>query len=43
MVKENGRRVRAYSLTSAGRKQLSVEEDRWSSVVLAVQRVLRLA
>lgn len=43
VVKENGRRVRAYRLTTSGRKQLTSEEERWSSVVNAVQRVLRLA
>jgi transcriptional regulator len=43
VVKDNGRRARVYELTRTGRKQLAAEEERWSSVVSAVQRVLRLA
>ncbi|HEX4164703.1 MAG TPA: PadR family transcriptional regulator [Bryobacteraceae bacterium] len=39
--KENGRRVRIYELTAAGKKQLAVEESRWRAVTSAVNRVLR--
>lgn len=38
---ENGRRARYYSLTKAGRKQLSIEMDNWESVQFAIQKVLR--
>ncbi len=38
-----GRRVRAYSLTRAGRKELEDAARRWSSVTSAVNRVLRMA
>lgn len=41
--KANGRRVRAYELTAAGKKQLVTEESRWASVTAAVNRVLRMA
>lgn len=41
--KENGRRTRVYELTAAGKKQLSVEESRWQSVSVAINRVLREA
>jgi transcriptional regulator len=43
ITKENGRRARIYSLTAAGKKQLSAEEARWQSVTAAVTRVLRMA
>ena len=43
ITKENGRRVRAYDLTAAGRKQLAAEESRWQAVTSAVGRVLRMA
>src|ERR1700733_9618793 len=39
--KESGRRARVYELTAAGKKQLGVEESRWQSVSLAINRVLR--
>jgi PadR family transcriptional regulator PadR len=39
--KDTGRRARVYELTAAGKKQLGVEESRWQSVSLAVNRVLR--
>lgn len=42
-TKENGKRARIYELTAAGKKQLGVEESRWRSVTLAVNRVLREA
>ena len=38
-----GRRARAYELTAAGKKQLGLEESRWQSVSLAINRVLREA
>jgi PadR family transcriptional regulator len=38
--KENGRRARVYELTSAGKKQLGMEESRWKAVAAAVNRVL---
>jgi PadR family transcriptional regulator PadR len=40
-MKGTGRRVRAYALTPAGRKQLGVAESRWQAVTAAVNRVLR--
>jgi len=39
--KDSGRRARVYELTAAGKKQLGVEESRWQSVNLAINRVLR--
>lgn len=42
-VKENGRRARVYELTAQGRKQYASEEARWTAVIGAVQRVLKLA
>src|SRR6266852_301829 len=41
--KENGRRMRACELTAWGSKQLASEEARWTAVIGAVQRVLKLA
>lgn len=41
--KETGRRARVYELTTAGKKQLGVEESRWQAVSLAINRVLREA
>jgi transcriptional regulator len=41
ITKDNGRSVRAYELTVAGKKQLAAEETRWQMVTLAVNRVLR--
>ncbi|HWP69966.1 MAG TPA: PadR family transcriptional regulator [Gemmatimonadaceae bacterium] len=38
---ENGRRGRFYSLTRAGRKQLSVETTVWDRRVAAINRLLR--
>jgi len=43
VIKENGRRARAYELSSAGKKQLGMEESRWKVVAAAVNRVLREA
>src|SRR5215831_18011554 len=41
--KGNGRRSRVYELTALGRKQLDVEEARWTAIVRGVQRVLKHA
>jgi DNA-binding PadR family transcriptional regulator len=41
ITRENGRSVRAYELTAAGKKQLAAEETRWQMVSFAVNRVLR--
>jgi len=43
ITKDTGRRARVYELTARGRKQLVSEETRWTAVMGAVQRVLRLA
>jgi transcriptional regulator len=40
---EEGRRVRTYTLTAAGRRQLAEQENTWERVVTAVARVLRSA
>jgi len=40
---ENGRRARFYSVTAAGRRQLTDEEKRWSALTGAVAQVLRHA
>ncbi len=40
-INENGRRVRIYQLTSAGKKELQAEEIRWDAVSAAINRVLR--
>jgi PadR family transcriptional regulator PadR len=37
------RRARLYEVTTAGKKQLGMEESRWAAVTLAVNRVLREA
>lgn len=37
----NGRRIRVYTITRAGRKQLGVEEARFSALYGAISRVLR--
>ena len=37
---ENNRRARFYKLTAAGRKRLTVETNRWESMVEAIGRVL---
>lgn len=38
---ENNRRARFYSLTKAGRNQLSLEESQWQHLSLAIGKVLR--
>ncbi len=40
LAKDEGRRLRVYRLTTAGKKQLSDEESRWQIVTSAVNRVL---
>jgi transcriptional regulator len=40
---ENGRRAKYYKLTPAGRKQLAREQEQWSRVAGAVEKVLRFA
>jgi transcriptional regulator len=37
---EGGRRVKAYTLTSSGRRQLSEERRQWSKIVAAMEQVL---
>lgn len=39
-VSDRGRRAKSYTLTSAGRKQLALEEKEWSRIVEAVAQVL---
>src|ERR1700679_2375449 len=41
--RDSGRRARVYELTATGKKQLGLEESRWESVSLAINRVLREA
>jgi transcriptional regulator len=40
---ENNRRARFYTLTAAGRKQLTAEREEFERLVAAIQRVLQLA
>lgn len=40
-VSDNNRRARFYSLTTAGRKQLSTETQNWERVSAAINLVLR--
>lgn len=40
---DNNRRARFYTLTAAGRKQLTQETESWQEFVLAVTRVLQTA
>ncbi len=42
-VTATGRRAKVYSLTKAGRKQLSREESDWAAFSLAVNRILGTA
>jgi len=42
-LSDNNRRARFYKLTRAGRKQLELEEAKWSHLSLAVAKVLRTA
>jgi transcriptional regulator len=36
---ETGRRAKFYKLTAAGRKQLSIEEESWDLLALAIAKV----
>ena len=38
---ENNRRARYYRLTPAGRRQLTVQTNRWDAIVRAINQVLR--
>jgi transcriptional regulator len=40
---DNNRRARYYSITAAGRKQLTAEEESWAQLTEAVARVLAYA
>jgi transcriptional regulator len=42
-VSENNQRARFYSLTRAGRKQLTVEAENWDRLASAVFRVMETA
>jgi PadR family transcriptional regulator PadR len=37
---DEGRRVKSYLLTAAGRKQLAAEKKQWARVALAVTQIL---
>ena len=39
-VTEDGRRIRSYSLTAAGRKQLTSSKRQWDRIVTAMSQVL---
>ena len=39
-ISENNRRARFYSITAAGRRQLTVETGRWNRLVESIARVL---
>ncbi len=38
-----GRRVRSYTLTRSGRRQLAAEKDKWTLIVQAMNQVLESA
>lgn len=40
---ENNRKARYYRLTPDGRKQLSAQTDRWTTLVRAIERILHPA
>src|SRR4051812_9385597 len=40
-VSENGQRVRVYTLTAAGRKQLAVERTKWEQLSRAIAGVMQ--
>jgi len=42
-VSENNRKAKYYSLTAAGKKQLSVESSKWDRLAEAVARIMRPA
>jgi transcriptional regulator len=39
-VNEQGRRIKAYALTAAGRRRLVVKKKQWARIALAVAQVL---
>ena len=40
-VSENGQRVRVYTLTAAGRKQLVVEQSKWEQLSQAIAGIMQ--
>ena len=42
-VSELGRRAKYYQLTSSGRRQLTVEANKWERMSGAIDRVMKLA
>ena len=40
---DTGRRAKVYKITNAGIKQLAIEEENWSKLTAAVNKVLKLA
>lgn len=42
-VSDNNRRARFYTITAAGRKRLTEEEEHWTRLAEAVVRVLKRA
>ena len=42
-VSDNNRKARFYTITQAGRRRLSEEEEHWANLTAAVGRILRLA
>lgn len=42
-VSDNKRRARFYTITAAGKRRLTEEEEHWKNLSAAVGRVLRLA
>lgn len=40
---EDGRRIKSYSLTTAGKKQLAAEKRQWDRIVKAVGQVLEMS
>ena len=40
-VSKNNRRAKFYSLTAAGRKQLTVETGKWERLVRAITRIVK--
>ena len=37
---DEGRRIKSYQLTAAGRKQLAAEKKQWARIALAVSQIL---
>ena len=42
-VSDNNRRARFYTITAVGKRRLAEEEEHWTRLTLAVNRVLKLA